>query len=86
MVKGAAGEAESRWRAAVGAGSGILMAVAITDGTMLVLAGVGLPFLINAKKAQRLLAVGLPARAVVDSMADTGMTVNGRPVVSFRAA
>lgn len=61
----------------------MLMAVVITGGTLLILAGVGLPFLIAARNAQRLLAIGLPARAVVESMADTGVTVNGQPVVSF---
>ncbi|NUS08545.1 MAG: hypothetical protein HOV97_38975 [Nonomuraea sp.] len=60
-----------------------MLAVAITGGTTLILAAVGLPFLIMARNGQRLLASGIPAQAVVESMADTGMTVNGQPVVSF---
>lgn len=59
------------------------MSVAITGGTMLILACVGLPFLIIARNGQRLLATGIPAQAVVESMSDTGMTVNGQPVVAF---
>jgi hypothetical protein len=59
------------------------MSVAITGGTMLILACVGLPFLIVARNGQRLLATGIPALAVVESMADTGVTVNNQPLVSF---
>lgn len=64
-------------------GQGMLMALLITGGTTLILAGVGFPFLIRSRNAQRLLVTGLPAQAVVETMSDTGMTVNGRPVVSF---
>jgi hypothetical protein len=67
----------------VGVGQGMLMAVLITGGTALILAGVGLPFLIRSRNAQRLLATGRPAQAVIETMSDTGMTVNGRPVVTF---
>ncbi|MGP4097664.1 hypothetical protein [Nonomuraea sp. KM90] len=63
--------------------TGIWLSVAITGGTMLILACVGLPFLIIARNGQRLLATGIPAQAVVESMGDTGMTVNGQPVVAF---
>jgi hypothetical protein len=59
------------------------MSVAITAGTMVILAGVGLPFLIVARNGQRLLATGIPAQAVVESMADTGVTINNQPLVSF---
>jgi hypothetical protein len=59
------------------------MSVAITGGTILILVAVGLPFLIMARNGQRLLATGIPAQAVVETMADTGMTVNGQPVVGF---
>ncbi|TMR95871.1 hypothetical protein [Nonomuraea basaltis] len=59
------------------------MTVAIMGGTTLILACVGLPFLINARNGQRLLATGIPAQAMVESMADTGVTVNGQPMVSF---
>ncbi|GAA5067029.1 hypothetical protein HNP84_001056 [Thermocatellispora tengchongensis] len=65
------------------AAQGILMAVAITGGTLLILACVGLPFLIASRNARRLLTEGVSAQAVVESMADTGVTVNGQPVVSF---
>ncbi|GGP07100.1 hypothetical protein GCM10012278_33520 [Nonomuraea glycinis] len=64
-------------------GQGMLMALLITGGTALILAGVGLPFLIRSRDARRLLATGLPAQAVVETMSDTGLTVNGRPVVAF---
>ncbi|MET8001008.1 hypothetical protein [Nonomuraea glycinis] len=64
-------------------GQGMLMALLITGGTALILAGVGLPFLIRSRDARRLLATGLPAQAVVETMSDTGLTVNGRPVVTF---
>lgn len=63
--------------------TGIWMSLAITGGTMLILACVGLPFLIIARNGQRLMATGIPAQAVVQSMADTGVTVNGQPLVSF---
>jgi hypothetical protein len=63
--------------------TGILLAVAIIGATTLITAAVGLPFLIMARNGQRLLATGIPAQAVVESMADTHMTVNDQPVVSF---
>lgn len=63
--------------------SGIILGIAITGGTFLILACVALPFLIAAKRARKLLATGIPAQAVVESMTDTGMTVNGQPVVNF---
>ncbi|MEU1725080.1 DUF3592 domain-containing protein [Nonomuraea sp. NPDC048881] len=63
--------------------TGILLAVAITAGTTLITAAVGVPFLIMARNGQRLLATGIPAQAVVESMADTHMSVNDQPVVSF---
>ncbi|MGN9840273.1 hypothetical protein ACTMTI_19325 [Nonomuraea sp. H19] len=64
-------------------GTAMWMSMAIVGGTTLMLACVGLPFLIVARNGQRLLATGIAAQAVVESMADTGMTVNGQPVVSF---
>ncbi len=67
-------------------GQGILMAVLIIGGTTLILACVGLPFLIMSRNARRLLATGLPAQAVIETMSDTGMTVNGQPVVGFGLA
>ncbi|MGI5289684.1 hypothetical protein ACQEVF_40970 [Nonomuraea polychroma] len=63
--------------------TGIWMSLAITGGTFLILACVGLPFLIIARNGQRLMATGVPAQAVVESMDDTGVTVNGQPLVSF---
>ncbi|MGW2159046.1 hypothetical protein [Nonomuraea sp. NPDC001699] len=63
--------------------TGTLLAVAIIAGTTLITAAVGVPFLIMARNGQRLLATGIPAPAVVESMADTHMTVNDQPVVSF---
>ncbi|NRQ39367.1 hypothetical protein HII36_47225 [Nonomuraea sp. NN258] len=67
----------------MGATSGILLAVLITGGTTLILACVGLPFLIASQRAHRLLANGIAATAVIDDMSDTGMTINGQPVVGF---
>ncbi|MFI7133228.1 hypothetical protein ACIBQ1_46655 [Nonomuraea sp. NPDC050153] len=59
------------------------MSVAITGATMLILACVGLPFLIAARNGRQLLATGIAAQAVIESMADTGVTINGQPLVSF---
>ncbi|MGN9781629.1 hypothetical protein ACTMTF_09390 [Nonomuraea sp. ZG12] len=64
-------------------GQSMLMALLITGGTTLILACVGLPFLIRSRNARRLLVTGLPAQAVIETMTDTGMTVNGRPIVGF---
>lgn len=63
--------------------TGLWMSLAISGGTMLILACVGLPFLIAARNGQRLLATGVPAQAVIVSMADTGVTINNQPLVSF---
>ncbi|MER7504386.1 DUF3592 domain-containing protein [Nonomuraea pusilla] len=60
-----------------------LMTLVIVSCTLLISVGVWLPFLVVAHNGRRLLATGLPAQAVVESMADTGMSVNHRPVVSF---
>ncbi|MFF4618486.1 hypothetical protein [Nonomuraea jabiensis] len=64
-------------------GTGLWMSMAITGVTMLVLACVGLPFLIASWTGRQLLATGIAAQAVIESMADTGVTINGQPLVSF---
>ncbi|MEV6037351.1 DUF3592 domain-containing protein [Nonomuraea sp. NPDC052116] len=64
-------------------GTGLGLAMAITGATMLVLACVGLPFLIASWTGRQLLAAGIAAQAVIESMADTGVTINGQPLVSF---
>ena len=64
-------------------GTGLWMSMAITGATMLVLACVGLPFLIASRNGRQLLATGIAAQAVIESMADTGVTINGQPLVSF---
>lgn len=64
-------------------GTGLWMSMAITGATMLVLACVGLPFLIASWNGRQLLATGIAAQAVIESMADTGVTINGQPLVSF---
>ncbi|MCK2216389.1 DUF3592 domain-containing protein [Actinomadura sp. ATCC 31491] len=66
--------------------TGIWMAAAIAGGTLLVTAGVWAPFLVAARNGRRLLATGIPTRAVVEAVADTGMSVNERPVASFTLA
>ncbi|MEW9551595.1 hypothetical protein [Nonomuraea sp. NPDC050783] len=63
--------------------TGIWMPMAITGATILVMAAVWVPFLVVARRGQRLLATGVAAQAVVEAMADTGMSVNEQPVVSF---
>ncbi|MBE1584647.1 DUF3592 domain-containing protein [Nonomuraea angiospora] len=64
-------------------GTGLGLALAITGATMLVLACVWLPFLIASWTGRQLLATGIAAQAVIESMADTGVTINGQPLVSF---
>jgi hypothetical protein len=59
------------------------MSMAITGATMLILACVGLPFLIASWNGRQLLATGVAAQAVIESMTDTGVTINGQPLVSF---
>lgn len=61
----------------------VLLPALIAGGTILILACAGLPFLIAMQRSQRILATGVRAPAVVESMEDTGVTVNGRPLVSF---
>ncbi|MEV0588251.1 hypothetical protein [Nonomuraea sp. NPDC050310] len=63
--------------------TGIVMAVAITAGTTIILLAVGLPFLLASIRGRQLLTTGLPREAEVESMGDTGVTVNGQPLVSF---
>ncbi|MBA2892765.1 hypothetical protein [Nonomuraea soli] len=65
------------------ASTGIIMAIAITLGTTLILALVGLPFLLGALRGRQLLTSGLPRQAEIEYMGDTGVTVNGQPMVSF---
>ncbi|MFG6195254.1 hypothetical protein [Nonomuraea sp. JJY05] len=64
-------------------GTGLWMSMAITGATMLILACVGLPFLIASWNGRQLLATGVAAQAVIESMTDTGVTINGQPLVSF---
>ncbi|MEV4013643.1 DUF3592 domain-containing protein [Nonomuraea angiospora] len=64
-------------------GTALWTSMAIMGATMLVLACVGLPFLIASWTGRQLLATGIAAQAVIESMADTGVTINGQPLVSF---
>ncbi|MGW4962238.1 hypothetical protein ACWEPL_33885 [Nonomuraea sp. NPDC004186] len=64
-------------------GTGLWMSMVITGVAILVLACVALPFLIASWTGRQLLATGIAAQAVIESMADTGVTINGQPLVSF---
>ncbi|MET9246523.1 DUF3592 domain-containing protein [Nonomuraea sp. NPDC003709] len=64
-------------------GTGLWMSMVITGVAILVLACVGLPFLIASWTGRQLLSTGIAAQAVIESMADTGVTINGQPLVSF---
>ncbi|MGV9379727.1 hypothetical protein ACWDRB_28165 [Nonomuraea sp. NPDC003707] len=64
-------------------GTGLWMSMVITGVALLVLACVGLPFLIASWTGRQLLSTGIAAQAVIESMADTGVTINGQPLVSF---
>ncbi|GAA1754056.1 DUF3592 domain-containing protein [Nonomuraea sp. AD125B] len=55
----------------------------IAGVTMLITAGVWVPIAVAARAGRQLLATGVPAQAVVESVTDTGMSVNERPVVRF---
>ncbi|MFK4037580.1 DUF3592 domain-containing protein [Nonomuraea wenchangensis] len=63
--------------------SGTWLPLAIAGVTMLITAGVWVPVAVATRGGRRLLATGVPAQAVVESVTDTGMSVDERPVARF---
>ncbi|MFI6317738.1 hypothetical protein ACIBG8_09490 [Nonomuraea sp. NPDC050556] len=62
---------------------GLIISVTVTAVVLGVMAVVFLPVLKNMQAGKRILQTGVPAQAMIEHLGETGITVNGQPMVEF---
>jgi hypothetical protein len=62
---------------------GLIISVAVTAIVLVVTGVVFLPVLKNMQAGKRILQTGVPAQAMIEHLGETGITVNGQPMVEF---
>ncbi|GAA3146968.1 hypothetical protein GCM10010466_42480 [Planomonospora alba] len=62
---------------------GLIITVTVPAIVLVVMGFVFLPVVKNMQAGKRILQTGVPAQAMIEHLGETGITVNGQPMVEF---